>query len=625
MNISKKLLLGVSVLALAACSNEEPLVGGDDQSQTVIKPSGDVAYLNVRLQSADSNSRADYEDGEGNVHGDYYYGNENDVANAYFYFYDEDGKFVLESNTWLGADPGTADHIEMEGKTTIVLTGLTGKSYPSWVVTVLNRPENDANGNPFTPGATLKEMGEILLDSYLSGKNFVMTTSSFLGGVNASTTGDYTYFATKLKPTDFKEEGKTYTEEDGMTSVDIYVERLAARVGVSLALDPKVNPKHDKTFKFNGKDYNLYGLNVSVAGSDNPNIGGSITAATKVYVAIIGWELNSTAKKTNLMKDLGDWTAESAIGGAAGWWNKPADHRSFWGKSYTYGKKGTELSDSKTGALKTNEFAWNQLTLAVSEGRFIGDRAYCNETTNIPANLIASGATDVTTENISPKYTPSVVLSAVVCDENGKALTLVKYQGVEYTEEGFLKRILSIANTKKFYIHVEGSADYAQVDVKDVELVSASVDTKQLGSVKVALKDNNITYYKIKDGATKTDGKYEPEDLEEVSADVINEHYAQYTDAAHLAIAKTDGAMFYTIPLTHLNKGTGNNVVEGQYGVVRNHIYDLSITKIKSLGEGVFDPENEHIDPEEPKNPTFYVESAINILSWKIVSQSVEI
>jgi len=37
------------------------------------------------------------------------------------------------------------------------------------------------------------------------------------------------------------------------------------------------------------------------------------------------------------------------------------------------------------------------------------------------------------------------------------------------------------------------------------------------------------------------------------------------------------------------------------------------------------DDEIENLEPDTPKDPTYYVESAINILSWKVVSQEVEI
>lgn len=634
MNIYSKLLLGAAVFSLAACSNEEPLVGGEETPQEVIKPSGDVAYLNVRLQSADgTGSRAE---------GDYLYGDkaEQAVENAYFYFYDEEGHFVLESNSWLGGTSNgngtqTSDYIEFKGKTTVVLKGLEGKSYPNWVVTVLNKPKD------FQPAATLAEMEQVLIDSYSNGDkdkdgnetNFTMTTSSFFGGVNAANASDYTYFATKLKATDFKEEGKNNNDA---TIVDIYVERLAARVGVRVDLGED-NPVLEGV-TYNGKP--LYELVVSLAGENNPNLGDeSNTAASKVYIAILGWELNSTAKQTHLMKNLNGWKLGDAIGNNTStntiWWNNSGHHRSFWGKSAVYGKSGDDL----TGSLKANNYAWDELTKAVSTGRFIGDRVYCNETTNLPGNIVKTLSNG--TDEVFAQYTPSVVLSAVVCDEKGEALELVRYQGVEYLKESFIRTVLNRTNqadtNQNYYIRTqradapEGVYDYTQIDVKDVKLASAGAG---LGSVNVVVANNDIEYFtNLKDTTivdTDNNIKYYTHNADKVDFAKVNERLAKPTAGNNKAIAKTNGAMFYTIPLTHLNTPAGDAIVEGQYGLVRNHVYDLAITKIKSLGDGVFKPhkegdEYEPINPEEPKDPTYYVESAINILSWKIVSQQVEI
>ena len=201
MNIYSKLLLGAAALSFAACSSEEPLGNGEDQPQTTIKPTGDIAYLNVRLQAADNGlgGRAD---------GGYEYGSadENAVADAYFYFYDENGQFVLESNSWLGGNANSADpteNVEIFGKNTVVLTGLTGKGYPSWVVTMLNRPEG------FTPARTLDGMADLYRASYDNGDgNFVMTTSSYFGDDNKNGSS-WNYFATKLEPENFLQEAPT--------------------------------------------------------------------------------------------------------------------------------------------------------------------------------------------------------------------------------------------------------------------------------------------------------------------------------------------------------------------------------------------------------------------------------
>lgn len=609
MNIYSKLLLGAAALSFAACSNTEEPIGNpaEEPAQEVLKPTGDIAYLTVNIKSAESGRAGDYIYGETD---------ENSVRNAYFYFYDNDGNFVLESNTWLGSSDGTEENVEILGENTVVLTGLTGKNYPNWVVTVLNRPDD------FTPGETLDEMGKILVDAYAleatetSTKDFIMTTSSYYGADNKQDGTDiYRYFATKLDPKNFTDESPNY--DDKPTVVNIYVERLAARVGVRVNLNNKVL----QGVTYNG--HKLYELDLTVAGNENPNLGeGSTTAASKVYVAILGWALNSTAKSSNLMKDISKWSINEKIGN---WeWNNSDYHRSFWGKSFTYGKAEAELEE----AMISNDYAWDELT-HLPNGE---DRVYCFETTNEVANILKDG-------QVSPKYTPTVLLSAVVCDETGKALELVKYQGIEYTKTGFIKRVLSLVNfsdkTKNFYIREQrpdapaGVYNYRQIDVDDVMLVSAG---NGLGSVTLKVADEDITYYTNlrKTEVTIGDTKYTMDEGDEASIEVVNTHLGKTITSTNKAIAKTDGAMFYSIPLTHLNRGAADEIVEGQYGLVRNHTYELTVSKIKSLGDGVFKPyseggDSEPINPEDPKDPTFYVTSSVNILAWKVVNQSVEI
>ncbi len=616
MNIYSKLLLGAAAFSLAACSNtEEPIGEAEAPAQEVLKPTGDVAYLTVNIKSAES-SRAD---------GDYIYGEakENAVKNAYFYFYDNDGNFVLESNSWIGENNGTEENVEVLGENTVVLTGLTGKNYPNWVVTILNRPDN------FTPGQTLDEMGKIILDTYKAGDYFVMTTSSYYdekGDNKDDETGVYRYFATKLKPENFTDETPDYNDKPAV--VDIYVERVAVRVGVNVNLVNKsLNGVYYTDAK--GKQHNLYELDVTVAGNENPNLGsGSNTAASKVYIAILGWALNSTAAETNLMKDISAWKIGDKIGGTDWAWNISQYHRSLWGKSCTYGLAG----DALVNAMVSNDYAWDELNKQVGMGTISSDREYCLETTNEVGNILKEGA-------VSPKFTPTVLLSAVVCDETGNALELVKFQGIEYTKAGFMKRILSLVNfndeSKNYFIRKQregapaGVYDYVQVGVDDVKLISAG---QGIGTVTLAVANEDIKYYTNLTDTEVTigDTKYTMKTGEEVDASVVNSHISRPINSNNKAIAKTDGAMFYSIPLTHLNVGGKDQIVEGQYGLVRNHTYELTVSKIKSLGDGVFSPykesgDSEPINPEDPKDPTFYVASTVNILSWKVVNQNVEI
>ena len=63
---------------------------------------------------------------------------------------------------------------------------------------------------------------------------------------------------------------------------------------------------------------------------------------------------------------------------------------------------------------------------------------------------------------------------------------------------------------------------------------------------------------------------------------------------------------------------------EGVYGVVRNHWYQLAINSVTGLGKGIFNPDKD-IVPGKPDPDHYALGANINILSWKIVQQSVDL
>ncbi len=77
-----------------------------------------------------------------------------------------------------------------------------------------------------------------------------------------------------------------------------------------------------------------------------------------------------------------------------------------------------------------------------------------------------------------------------------------------------------------------------------------------------------------------------------------------------------NGLMYYASPIQHLNQS--DEFAEGNYGVVRNHWYDMSISSISQIGKGIAD-EDEVIVPQ--KEILYYLGADVNILSWKTVSQ----
>ncbi len=110
--------------------------------------------------------------------------------------------------------------------------------------------------------------------------------------------------------------------------------------------------------------------------------------------------------------------------------------------------------------------------------------------------------------------------------------------------------------------------------------------------------------------------------IEEIEG-IVSGFNSDYDISAYL-----NGKMYYTVPIEHLNNSQNDGTAQttgledGQYGVVRNHWYNLTIQGVDKIGKGITD-DNEVIIPT-PEDPTyFYVQATINILSWKSVEQDV--
>lgn len=67
-----------------------------------------------------------------------------------------------------------------------------------------------------------------------------------------------------------------------------------------------------------------------------------------------------------------------------------------------------------------------------------------------------------------------------------------------------------------------------------------------------------------------------------------------------------------------------NNVMVGDFGIVRNHVYSINVTTIKGLGTAIADPDDPTVPPAETTD--YFVAYRLNILNWAIVpTQNVEL
>lgn len=606
----KKYFFGMfACAALCACSNDDSDLSNDKPNVFT----GDEAYINVRLMDAgNAMGRA--------TTGNFEYGtaDEHTVKSAHFYFYDQNGNFKIEGSAWNGGTASSgnnATNIEFKSNTVVVLEGLTqGDDYPKYMVTVLNKPEN------FQPAekSTLKDMEEMLAHASEVGITkqsnektyFVMSTSSYKQDNNTLPT----YFTTSLENKNFKKEAKT-AEETTDDRVEVYVERLAAKVSMKVGSGEGLTSE-----TINGKTY--YKVSASVAGEGNDadvdNTSGNQSAKEDLYVDLIGWKLNATAKKSNIMKNLNSNWADKF--GTDFTWNDATNYRSYWGKSFNYNNSDYTYPSSYSDYNQKSEYALDYFNLPENDeklNQLTNGVAYCAENTNTSA-IVSSNF---------PSAVTSILLKAKVCDKDGKGLDLVRYGGMLYNESAFLNRILTkLKDSEKLNVWYKTTeSKYSQITADYVKLNNVSD-----GKVTIVVNDSKVT--KNENEESDKINLYKKEDDESYTVlDDFSNFEKDLKTESDGANGYKGGLMYYNIPIEHLNNAaittdeSGKKTIpEAKYGVVRNHHYVVTINKLEKLGKGIFDP-NETIIPNDEDKDTYYVDANINILSWILVNQDVDL
>ena len=75
-----------------------------------------------------------------------------------------------------------------------------------------------------------------------------------------------------------------------------------------------------------------------------------------------------------------------------------------------------------------------------------------------------------------------------------------------------------------------------------------------------------------------------------------------------------DGVCYYPYWIKHANNNDVSSVGIMEFAIVRNNIYDLTVTKVGRWGL----PGSEVTDPPvDPESPTFYFNVNVNVLNWK--------
>jgi hypothetical protein len=661
-------------LGFSACSDDDIV----DPASTL--SSDATAYMHVNIiMNDDASTRAD--DPILSVGAE----NEHKVSKMQFYFFDEDKKFLSVSeitNADFTTSTNTSDNIESKSGKIVLVPQYDPTNPPKYLITVLNATENLAmsKGDDITKfyglhdGAfkilkTISDTDKENSARYTIEPNdeneFVMTTTTY----KRSEKSECPNYATDLTNAKFFATLAEAEKADSTTDyTDIYVERLAAKVGMDFSDDVKGKWK--------------YGKNVFRLGQFDLNN----TGKTKIdlFAKFTGWGLDGTAKKTYYSKHINEaWT--NTLFGDANPWNDEARYRSYWAEScyYNDGDETTgEFPDKYYYGALTKDNTWQSAKKvdyykgfslnfinAAETCTEIGSPIYCGENTNSSTFL-----SDVS--NITGAAT-TVLMKAQLQkkDKDGNLKStgdIVKYAGNYYDADTLSAKFLAAIDATDYYFRdAVADADAAYEKLTETELTYSKDTSLYNGRVRIKINSEKVPktvkFYKAVESTTGegdaavTTTSYK--EIDAINVDSINSRLDRI-QGAHPMVKYTNGWMYYYTTIYHLsNKAIEDGVIpEGYYGVVRNHWYKVTVTGFrKTNSDGTtqdpYNPENptgkdedpgygpegpgdgkDPIDPghgiddeDEPIVPTteedvnYYLGANINVLSWRVVNQSVKL
>ena len=145
----------------------------------------------------------------------------------------------------------------------------------------------------------------------------------------------------------------------------------------------------------------------------------------------------------------------------------------------------------------------------------------------------------------------------------------------------------------------------------------------------IAVLADDVEVYKESVDETSGEKSYTKADASDVNKLLLKENSkGGYMYAARVY---TDGKCYYFVNIdqTSVAISNGYTVAEGAAkthvfdGVVRNHIYDLSLNDITGIGTPVFDPDDVIVPTKPEDEQLWYLAARIKVLKWRLVKQDV--
>ena len=571
-------LISIALLSIAvACSKENVTSdqGGSDANQYMA--------VNIAMPGGTSTKAAgDYRDGteaESTVN----------VNNSIFLFYDAYGNYLtagtisatdgsVDANGNLQLTTNPSNYVEKDSKAVIVL-GPT-KIRPALVLAVLNYDKCNTLKN-----LSLADVHAHVDNNAISTEagKFTMTNAVYVDGKNVVN-------ATPISASSVKE-----TKEDALKSpVQIYVEREAVKVNMKGKDGLNKTAEGKIYFETANAEYVLDGVKVAAR------------------IVVDGWAVNAFNTTSYLVKNVpASWIATNPF---ANWYDEAAK-RTFWAQDPNYSGSedyifGRDPKDEPGTYKNVQYLSWNEAT-----ANNVDSYSYMYENTADKASAKVNGG--------ELANVPTILIAAhVEMAQAGAAWKnpdLYKFGGLFYTNTSLKNYAAEQILKNKLhwkYTTTEGTKTASiSPDQINIDFIANNVDNS--GSVKV--KVASVTAPAADAQLKKADDTViETANWATAVEEILNGDTG-FNVAKNELVCYKEGKCYYQVPIKH------NQAVDDvAYGTVRNHIYELTLSKIAKLGNPVFNANEKLVlIPGEEKN--YYVSAELKILKWRVVTQDVVI
>lgn len=658
--------LALASLSLGACSSDK--LAGEEPNGPDTKTERTV-YVNIAVHGDAAGSRASASNGnpEDNAtdFGDPV-GNEGKVNSCYLVFYDGTGNVVGEIAQVNGSFESVAvgnGTVESRLQKVVPVTLQAGQENPTQVMCYINPANPSDLQNPLATVQTITRDAVTIPGT--DGNLFPMSNSVYYDATNGLKMAVKIPAESVFTTQEAAQAALTATNPTNI--IDIYVERYAAKLTMQGIATP---------------------TEYITATTSDAALGAATEVEVELNFTVDGWALNGEAKNTFAVKSFREASTNGQIlpnnytftglnaeinpNGGDWTWNNANFHRSYWACSPVYfqAEYPEVLNDYDPTVMNQTFLSYNDVING--KGFKADDTAphYFKETTvgthglqsanpnAAVASVIIVGHYSVT---VNGTPTPEPTFYTYVRGTNGNPTVYFEGTGnnAASTVAGGLsmqKRFLWQTTVLYKNTAAEGAApNYVRMSAGVLDDLHAMVGATRierptdavLGETKMAsraltlqLTGDNLTGIFINDNGTPkqivADNTENFDEATQVKLTRANQILWQNVGSCNKYEA---GAGFFNIPVKHLGyyrqsnnttAATNAATIEvadasvGDFGMVRNHSYQINVTKIEGLAEGIGDKANPIIPPADTKD--VYMAYRINVLRWAIVPvQNVEL